>query len=112
MWRLGFIYIYNKDYQKGIFLIRKAVQAANGSPRDYSHLLFRLAYAYLWMGDYENKVFYPDHHIIPIYFTQYDILFKPLWNNPEFKVLLRQAQDEKEAGRAQVRELVESGEIK
>ncbi|MCK5370637.1 MAG: tetratricopeptide repeat protein, partial [Cyclobacteriaceae bacterium] len=54
MYRLGYIYIYSKDYQKGISLIRKAVLAAKDSPRDYAYLLYRLAYAYLWMGDYEE----------------------------------------------------------
>ena len=261
MWRLGYIYIYNKDYQKGFSLIRKGVQTAKASPNDYGYHLYRLAYAYLWMGDYEaaenyyiqsrdmgawflpycyfyyyqadfraaldcsmncsttpsedwclylvgntyfqlgdfdnaakyykqfrevrnargriqwdnlyregialielgmkeegmklidkqlsqlekrktlgrldgydyhlaaiyayrgdqekalkclqeyeNKMLFPDHNRIPIYFTQYDILFKPLWNNPEFKALLKQELDEKEAGRAKVRELMESGD--
>jgi len=254
MWRLGYIYLYKKEYQKGISLIRKAVQAAKGLPRDYGHLLYRLAYAYLWMGDYqeaenyylqsremgapylpycyfyfyqgnfqaaldcskscsptsslgeflyfvgntnfqlsnfenavkyyrkfrevreargliqmdnlyregialvelgreeegkkliekqlcqlekrkklgradgydyhlaaiyafrgdqekalqhlreyENKVFYPDYNIIPLCFAQYDRLFKPLWDHPGFKALLRKEREEKAARRAQVR---------
>jgi TolB-like protein/Tfp pilus assembly protein PilF len=262
MWRLGTIYIYNKEYQKGISLIRKAVPAAKDSPKNYAHILFRLAYGYLWLGDYEeaekyylqsrdmgagfygypylyfyqgdfqdalkclmdfnpnpsqdwdlcllgniyfqlgdfknavnyyrqyrefreargliqwnnlyregialielgmkeegmkliekqlsqlekrkqlgrpdgynyhlaaiaayfgeqekalqylqeyrNQVFFPDHIIIPIYFTQYDILFKPLWNHPGFKVLLKQEQEEKETGRTLVRKMVESGDM-
>jgi tetratricopeptide (TPR) repeat protein len=258
--RLGYIYIFNKDYQKGISLIWKALQAVKASPKVYGHVLNRLAYAYLWMGDYkeaenyylrardmeasllpscflhyyqadfqtaldcsmycsqtpsgaclyflgntyfqlrdfenavkyyrqfreyrqayrevqldnlyregialielgmkeegmklieeqlsllekrkeldrpdgydyhlaaisayrgdhekaiqylqdyDKKVFIASHLIIPIYFIQYDILFQPLWNNSDFKVLLKQVLDEKEAGRAEVRELMESGD--
>jgi TolB-like protein len=258
--RLGYIYIFNKDYQKGISLIWKALHAAKASPKVYGHVLNRLAYAYLWMGDYkeaenyylrardmeasllascflhyyqadfqtaldcsmycsqtpsgaclyflgntyfqlrdfenavkyyrqfreyrqayrevqldnlyregialielgmkeegmklieeqlsllekrkkldrpdgydyhlaaisayrgdhekaiqylqdyDKKVFIASHLIIPIYFAQYDILFLPLWNNSDFKVLLKQVLDEKEAGRAEVRELMESGD--
>jgi TolB-like protein/AraC-like DNA-binding protein/Flp pilus assembly protein TadD len=258
LWRLGFIYIYNQDYQKGISLIREAVLAAKGSPRSYAELLFRLAYAYLWMGnyeeaenyyrqsrdmgagfygypylyfyhgdfqaalkclmdfnpnpskdwdlyllgniyfqlrdfenavnyyrqyrefreargliqldnlyregialielgkkeegkkliekqlsqlekrkklgradgydyhlatiaayrgdqekalqclrDYEKKVFYPDHNIIPLYFAQYDALFKPLCNRPEFRLILKRARGEREIGRVQIREMEE-----
>ena len=260
LWRLGYLYLYNKDYQKGISLIRKAVRVAKGSTRDYGYLLYRLAYAYLWTGDFEeaenyylqsrdmgawflpycyfyyyqadfqaaldcsmccsptpsedyclyftgntyfqlgdfenavkyyrqfrevreardriqwdnlyregialielglkeegkqlieeqlsqlekrkkldrsdgydyhlaaihafrgdqekalqylrdyaNKVFFPDHNIIPLYFAQYDILFKPLWDNPGFKSLIKKALDEREAGRAQVREIEKEG---
>jgi len=260
MWRLGYIYLYNKNYKKGISLIRKAVLTAKGSIQEYGFLLYRLAYAYLWMGDYQeaenyylqsrdmgawflpycyffyyqgdfqaaldcskscsptpsedwclylvgnsyfqlgdfenavkyyrqfrevreargliqwdnlyregialvelgmkeegeklieeqlvqlekrkklgradgynyhlaaiaayfeeeekalhylrdynNQVFYPDHNIIPLYFARYDILFKSMWDNPGFKALLRQEQEEKAAGRAKVREMEEKG---
>jgi tetratricopeptide (TPR) repeat protein len=51
---LGFIYIYKKDYVKGITLIRKAVQLSKSSPIDYRHLLCRLGFAYLYMGDYDQ----------------------------------------------------------
>ena len=54
LWSLGTIYIFNKDYQKGISLIWKALQAAKASSREYMPLLNRLAYTYLWMGDYEE----------------------------------------------------------
>jgi TolB-like protein/AraC-like DNA-binding protein/tetratricopeptide (TPR) repeat protein len=260
LWRLGYLYLYNKDYQKGISLIRKAVQVAKGSTRDYGYLLHRLAYSYLWMGDfeeaenyylqsrdmgawflpycylyfyqgdfqtaldcsmccrptpsedyclyfvgntyfqlgdfenavkyyrrfrevrnargriqwdnlyregialtelglkeegkqlieeqlsqlekrkkldrsdgydyhlaaihayrgdqeravqylrdYENKVFFPDHNIIPLYFAQYDRLFEPLWDHPGFKALIKKANDERETGRVQIREMEEEG---
>jgi len=41
--------------------------------------------------------------------VKYDRLFKPLWEDPEFKALLRQEQEEKAARRAQVREMEEKG---
>ncbi len=53
-WRLGYLYLYKKDYIKGISLIREAVRLAKGSPQDYRHLLHRLAYAYLDIGAYEE----------------------------------------------------------
>ena len=57
-WRLGFIYFYKKDYVKGITLIRKAVQRSKKSPIDYRHLLYRLGFAYLYLGDYEQAESY------------------------------------------------------
>ena len=54
MWRLGFIYVYKKDFKRGISLIRKAVLAARESPRHYANTLNQLTYAYLWMGDFQQ----------------------------------------------------------
>jgi TolB-like protein/Tfp pilus assembly protein PilF len=58
LWRLGFLYLYKKDYVEGISLIQDAVQRAKGSPNDYSHLLHRLGYAYLLIGEYEKAESY------------------------------------------------------
>jgi TolB-like protein/Tfp pilus assembly protein PilF len=38
-------------------------------------------------------------------------LFENLWNDPEFKALVKRAQDEKAAIRAQVQEMIDNGEI-
>jgi TolB-like protein/Tfp pilus assembly protein PilF len=54
LWRLGYVYIYKKDYINGISLIRKAVQLAKSSPQDYRHLLHRLGYAYLHIRAFEE----------------------------------------------------------
>lgn len=53
-WRLGYLYLYQKNYIKGISLIREAVRLAKGSPQDYRHLLHRLAYAYSYIGAFEE----------------------------------------------------------
>jgi len=37
--------------------------------------------------------------------------FENLWDDPEFKAIVKRAQDEKAAIRAQIREMEERGEI-
>ncbi|MCK5470428.1 MAG: hypothetical protein KAI99_18025, partial [Cyclobacteriaceae bacterium] len=54
LYRLGYLYFFKKDYINGISLIRKAVQEAKGSPQDYRHILYRLGYAYMYIGAYEE----------------------------------------------------------
>jgi adenylate cyclase len=53
-WRLGYIYIFQKDVQKGMSLITEAVKEARGSPRDYRHMISRLGGAYMFIGAYEE----------------------------------------------------------
>jgi hypothetical protein len=40
-----------------------------------------------------------------------DPFFESLWNDPEFKSFIKQAQDERAALREQVREMEERGEL-
>jgi len=40
-----------------------------------------------------------------------DPIFESLWDDPKFKALIKRAQDEKAAIRAQIREMEERGEI-
>jgi len=54
LWRLGYINLFKKDYIKGISLIQDALQLAKGSPNEYSHLLHRLGYAYMLIGELEK----------------------------------------------------------
>ena len=44
-------------------------------------------------------------------FLLIDPFFESLWDDPEFKSIMKQAQDEKAALRAQVREMEERGEL-
>ncbi len=60
LWRLGFIYIFKKDYIKGISLFRDAVRKARGSPKDYLHMLYRLGQAYMYIDAYEESKYYFD----------------------------------------------------
>ena len=46
-----------------------------------------------------------------ISFMQYDIMFENLWDNEEFKAIVKHDQEEKAALRAQVREMEERGEL-
>ena len=64
-----------------------------------------------YLRDYMNKVLYPANDIIPINFIQYDIVFKNLWNDPDFKAIIKQDQEEKAVGRAKVQEMEERGDI-
>ncbi len=83
----GFLMKGSVYHQRGY--IKSAIHAYRGDQEK----------ALQYLRDYEKKVFVPpDPSVIPIYFTQYDILFKPLWNNPEFKALLKKEQEKKEAG--------------
>jgi TolB-like protein/Tfp pilus assembly protein PilF len=44
-------------------------------------------------------------------FLEIDPVFEDLWDNPDFKALVKRSQDEKAALRAKVDEMIESGEI-
>ncbi len=60
LWRLGTIFLYKKEYLKGIWMIRKAVEKARGRPQDYRHMLYRLGNAYMYIGAYEEAKLYFD----------------------------------------------------
>jgi hypothetical protein len=64
-----------------------------------------------YLHNYEENVFWPISRKIPISFIQYDIMFENLWDNEEFQAFVKRNQDEKEAIRAQVREMEERGEL-
>ena len=44
-------------------------------------------------------------------FLEINPIFEKLWDDPEFKALVKRAQDEKAAIRAQVQEMIDKGEI-
>lgn len=64
-----------------------------------------------YLRDYNQGVFFPYTYIIPISFSQYDILFKNLWENEEFKEIIRNDQEEKEAVRIKLREMEKQGDL-
>jgi len=63
------------------------------------------------LRDYQEKSFYPNWRIIPISFSQHDIMFENLWDNEEFQAIVRRDQEEKAAARLQVREIEERREL-
>jgi len=69
--------------------------------------------ALLHLRNYEEKVICPTpaRNLIPISYIQHDIMFENLWDNEEFKIFVKEIQDEKAAIRAQVREAEERGEL-
>jgi len=94
-----------KLIEKQLALLKKRKELGRTDAYEY-----HLAAIYSYLGEYDKalqhlknyskKIFYPDHKIIPFSFIQYDILFDPIRNNPEFKALLKQDQDEKAMARA------------
>ena len=65
------------------------------------------------LRNYKETVFYsdPEVMIIPISYIQHDIMFEKLWDNEEFKAIVKRDQDEKVAIRAQLSEMEERGEL-
>ncbi|MCK5467240.1 MAG: tetratricopeptide repeat protein, partial [Cyclobacteriaceae bacterium] len=123
LYREGIALIELGMKDEGMKLIEKQLSQLEkrkklGRPDGYDyHLAAISAYrgdqekALQYLRDYENKVFYPDHNLIPISFIQYDIMFENLWDNEEFKAIVKRDQDEKAAIRVQLREMEERGEL-
>ncbi len=64
------------------------------------------------LRDFTKQIYITDfEEIIPISFAQYDIMFENLWDNEEFKEIIKEDIDKKAAAVAQIRELEKRGEL-
>jgi len=123
LYREGFALIQLGYKEEGDELIDEQLTQLNkrkelGRPDGYAYHLAAIAayrgeeeHALQYLRDYNQGVFFPYTYIIPISFSQYDILFKNLWENEEFKEIIRNDQEEKEAVRIKLREMEKQGDL-
>ncbi|MCK5372379.1 MAG: hypothetical protein KAQ62_27645 [Cyclobacteriaceae bacterium] len=60
-----------------------------------------------YLSEYAKSVFSNGDHD----FILLDPFFESLWEDPEFKAIVKKAQDEKAAIKSQIREMEERGEL-
>jgi tetratricopeptide (TPR) repeat protein len=125
LYREGFVLVQLGHKEEGMELIERQLAFLDkqrtlqrASPHDYHY-----AAIYAFQGDYESALKHLRNYnkkelgmeidvpFIPISYTQYDILFENLWDNEEFKVFIKEIDEEKAAIRAQVQEMMDKGDI-
>jgi len=101
-----------KFIEKDFSQLEKRKQLGRSDDHDY-HLAAIHAYrgnkekAISCLRDYDNQVLRPNAHIIPISFAEHDILFEHLWDDPEFKAIIKLDKDRKAKARARILEMEE-----
>ena len=123
LYREGYALIQLGYKEEGDVLVDEQLTLLNKrkkvlSPDGYAyHLAAIAAYrgeeerAIQYLRDYSQGVFFPYTNIIPISFSQYDILFKNLWENEEFNDIIKRDQEEKATASAELRIMEKRGDL-